>query len=136
MDWFNKYFKEDTRIWPRGKYSFTKTIQGCWSTYSLWQDLTNRATSCELFPHTSCFTDLALSDYFLFQNVRKWISYRRFGSNDGTIFKQKCLFWKMGGLLLFARSRKIGETLDDVYGVQMFLDWEIKRPLSNRQWFI
>lgn len=39
----------------------------------------------ELVPHLPCFPDLALCDFFLFPNINKWLTGKKFLSNEEVI---------------------------------------------------
>lgn len=43
--------------------------------------------SYELRPHTPYSPDLALSDYYLFSNLKRWFQGKRFSSNEDDIAK-------------------------------------------------
>ena len=77
----------------------------------------------ELLPHPPYSTDLAPSDYFLFPNLKKWLSGKRFYSNYEIISQTNTYFRE---ILFFERDTKIGETLDEVYRVKSWLYWKIK----------
>ena len=46
----------------------------------------------EVLPHPPYSPDLALSDYFLFPNLKKWLGGRRFYSNDEIISQTNTYF--------------------------------------------
>ena len=46
----------------------------------------------ELLPHSPFSPDLALSDYFLFPNLKKWLGGKRFYSNDEIISQTNTYF--------------------------------------------
>ena len=47
---------------------------------------------CESLPHPSCYLDLASSDYYLFPNLKRWLSGRRFESNEGVEWETEGYF--------------------------------------------
>ena len=48
--------------------------------------------SFELLPHTPYSSDLATSDYWFFDDLRKMLQKRRFGSNEEVIAETKARF--------------------------------------------
>ena len=46
----------------------------------------------ELLPHSPYSADLAMSDYFLFPNLKKRLGGKRFGSNDEIISQTNTYF--------------------------------------------
>ncbi|EGI61749.1 FLJ37770-like protein, partial [Acromyrmex echinatior] len=67
----------------------------------------------ELLPHSAYSPDLALCDYFLFSNLKKWFGGKRFTTREQLIAETEAYFEELDKSL-FGRLEKVEESLDQV----------------------
>jgi len=52
-------------------------------------------------------SDLALNDFFLFPNIKKCFTGKRFNSNPEVIDEIECLLWRCRDIVLYRRYKKV-----------------------------
>ncbi|XP_018308488.1 histone-lysine N-methyltransferase SETMAR-like [Mycetomoellerius zeteki] len=69
----------------------------------------------ELLSHPPYSPDLALCDFFLFPNLKKWLGGKRFTSNEEVIAETEVYFCRVRQIVFFGGVKKMAETLGKVY---------------------
>ena len=80
----------------------------------------------EFLPHP-IFVRLALCDYFLFSNLKKWFGGKRFTTREQLIAETEAYFEGLD-----KSFGRLGELLDQVYRAERRLNWEIKMNRSKK----